>query len=141
MRRKLPSSSRSVPSALAAPLAALIALGSGAAPLDRDEGAEALNLLKDAHGRRHSYGEAFPGFEAKLKCAFGDGNCEGKVRVRAGGEVEVELPEPEARLWVEEQLSIIISHRLRFSLPEAKALRLEAPGEGRSRAGAEGVRR
>jgi hypothetical protein len=111
--------------------AALLSTGAppGAAALEKDEGAEALRLLKEAYARRHSYGEDFPGFEAKLACDFGPGRSEGRVRVSAAGEVDVELPELEARLWVSEQLSIMIAHRLRQNLPEANTLRLE-PADG-----------
>jgi hypothetical protein len=106
-------------------LLAGLAWGSRAATpaaAEKDRSAEALRLLEEAYARRHFYGADFPGFEAELTCVFGGGELKGKVVVRSQAEIDVDLPEPAARFWVLEQLSIILSHRLRPPALDPKLL-------------------
>ena len=101
-----------------------LALSIPAFSLEEDRAKAAHELLTEAYGRRHVYGDAFPGFTAELRCQFGAGETSGHVRVTDEGKVEAELEAPEARQWVEEQLSIILSHRLGSKAPEEASLRL-----------------
>ena len=95
------------------------------AAAEKDRAGTARQILEDAYAGRHYYGKGFPGFEARLTCVFGNEKTRGKVKVLPSGEVEVEIPQLATRQWVHEQLSIMVSHRLRKPRHDPRSLTLE----------------
>lgn len=109
-------------------LGSLLAVGGLRAPAanaDKDQTAAAREMLERAYSSRHYYGESFPGFEAKVTCVFGNEKTAGRVKVDSSGKTELDLPGAVPRQWVEEQLSIILSHRLRRPMGRYESLRIE----------------
>ncbi len=92
-------------------------------PLDRQTAdPEAVSLFQKAIATRAQWTD-FPGFSAEVAGAMDGRAFSGKVEVSAEGDVKVDVDEPLAKPWLEEQLGSIAMHRLAEPDSETPVLR------------------
>ena len=92
-------------------------------PLDRHSAdPEAVSLFTKAIATRAQWTD-FPGFSAEVAGSIDGRDYSGKVVVASEGSVEVDVDEPVARPWLEEQLGSIVMHRLAEPDSEPPVLR------------------